>query len=217
MPVVYPGATLTPHFRDFLPGWMARQPWYRGSGQPSLHMVGAFRLEDPAGEVGIETHLLTDGAAIYQVPMTYRGAALAGSGLAGSGLAGPGLAGSGLADSALIATAEHSVLGTRWIYDGPSDPVWVGQLLQLVADEGVSGPGGRPRDARARGLRRSQADPTAMATSIELRRVLTAGPVPAEPGTVGVVMGSWQPDNCPPDCHVHGCLAVVRELRRRRA
>lgn len=197
MPVVYPGATLTPHFREFLPDWMARQPWYRGSGRPSLHMVGAFRFEDPVGEVGIETHLLTDGAAIYQVPMTYRGAALAGS--------------------ELIATAEHSVLGTRWIYDGPSDPVWVGQLLQLVADEGVSGPGGRPRDARARGLRRSQADPTAMATSIDLRRVLTAGPMPAEPGIVGVVMGSWRPDSCPPDSHVHGCLAVVRELRRRRA
>ena len=62
MPVVYPGATLTPHFRDFLPDWMARQPWYRGSDRPSLQMVGAFRFEDPAGEVGIETHLLTDGA-----------------------------------------------------------------------------------------------------------------------------------------------------------
>jgi hypothetical protein len=202
MPVVYPGATLTPHFRDFLPDWMARQPWYRGSGRPSLHMVGAFRFEDPAGEVGIETHLLTDGAVLYQVPMTYRGAVLTGAGLAGGGL---------------IATTEHSVLGTRWIYDGPSDPVWVSQLLQLVADEDVSGPGGRPRDARARGLRHSQADPTAMATSIDLKRVLTAGPAPAEPGTIGVVMGSWQPDDCPPDCHVHGCLAVVSELGRRRA
>jgi len=31
MPVVYPGATLTPHFRDFRPGRVAGQPWYRGN------------------------------------------------------------------------------------------------------------------------------------------------------------------------------------------
>lgn len=184
-----PGATLTPHFRDFLPDWVARQPWFRGDGRPSLRMIGAFRFEDPAGEVGIETHLLTDGAVLYQLPMTYRGAALAGAGL--------------------IATAEHSVLGTRWIYDGVTDPVWVAQLLQLIADERVSG--------LARGLRRSPADPTLMATSIDLRRVLTAGPVPNEPGAVGVVMGSWPPDEGPADTHVHGCLAVVKELGRRRA
>jgi hypothetical protein len=198
MPVVYPGATLTPHFRDFLPDWVTRQPWYRGSGQPSLRMIGAFRFEDPAGQVGIETHLVTDGATLYQVPMTYRGAALAGV--------------------ALISTTEHSVLGRRWIYDGTTDPVWVAQLLQLVADEGVSGPSGKGgiADAQARGLRLSQADPTAMATNIDLRRVLTAGPVPAEPG-VGVVMGSWSQPGSPPESHVHGCLAVVRELGRRRA
>jgi hypothetical protein len=187
MPAVYPGATLTPHFRDFLPEWVARQSWCRGSGLPSLRMIGAFRFEDPAGEVGIETHLVSDGTSIYQVPMTYRGAPLAGS--------------------AEIATTEHSVLGTRWIYDGMTDPVWAGQLLRLIADEGVAG--------SARGLRRSQADPAA--TSIDLRRVLTAGPMPAEPGIVGVVMGSWQPPDGPPDSHVHGPLAVVRELGRRRA
>jgi len=57
--------TLTPAFRDFVPGWIARQPWYRGAGVPATRPVGFFRLEDPAGEVGIETHLLTDGAAVY--------------------------------------------------------------------------------------------------------------------------------------------------------
>jgi hypothetical protein len=162
-------------------------------------MIGAFRFEDPAGEVGIETHLLTDGTVLYQLPMTYRGAALAGAGL--------------------IATAEHSVLGPRWIYDGVTDPVWVAQLLQLIADEAVTAPSSRRgvADAQARGLRRSATDPTSIATSIDLRRVLTAGSMPAEPGAVGVVMGSWKPADGPDDTHVHGCLAVVSELSRRRA
>ena len=74
MAKVHPGATLTPHFREFLPPWVARQPWYRGTGTPSLSPVGYFRFEDPAGEVGIETDLVTDGSALYQIPMTYRGA-----------------------------------------------------------------------------------------------------------------------------------------------
>jgi hypothetical protein len=51
MGIVYPGATLTPHFGDFLPPWVARQPWYVGVGVPSLVAVGFFRFEDPAGAV----------------------------------------------------------------------------------------------------------------------------------------------------------------------
>ena len=51
---------------------------------------------------------------VYQVPLTYRGAPLAG------------------ADGALVGTSEHGVLGTRWVYDAPHDPVFVAQLLQLV-------------------------------------------------------------------------------------
>ncbi|SDM58945.1 hypothetical protein SAMN04489726_2394 [Allokutzneria albata] len=101
MAKVHVGTTLTPHFREFLPRWVARQRWYRGTGVPELSPVGFFRFEDPAGEVGIETHLVTDGAELYQIPMTYRGEPLAGA-----------------APEALIVTAEHSVLGTRWIYDG---------------------------------------------------------------------------------------------------
>ena len=33
---------------------------------------------------------------------------------------------------ALIGTAEHGVLGPRWIYDGTSDPVLLGQLVALI-------------------------------------------------------------------------------------
>lgn len=98
---VAPGATLTPSFRDFLPAWLARQPWYAGPSSPSVRPVGFLRFEDPAGEVGIETHLVTDSAAIYQVPMTYRGEPMP------DGVPG--------APAALIAISEHSLLGTRWI------------------------------------------------------------------------------------------------------
>ena len=123
MAKVHPGATLVPHFRDFLPPrWVVRQPWYAGSGIPPLAPVGYFRFEDPAGEVGIETHLVTDGRVVYQVPMTYRGAPMKDSVPA--------------AATSLIATAEHSVLGTRWIYDGEADPVWRNQLLRLVQVNG---------------------------------------------------------------------------------
>jgi hypothetical protein len=116
-----PGATLTPHFRDFLPGWVARQPWYEGPGSGRLAMVGSFRLEDRDGAVGLETHLLGDGAAVYQVPMTYRDAPLPGA-------------------PDPIATAVHSVLGRRWIYDATADPVWVRETLALVAAGGAADP-----------------------------------------------------------------------------
>ena len=33
MPKNSPGATITPHFREFLPSWVARQPWYRGGSE----------------------------------------------------------------------------------------------------------------------------------------------------------------------------------------
>ncbi len=173
------GATLTPHFREFLPGWVSRQPWYDGAGG-ALAMVGSFRLEDRDGEVGLETHLLGDGSAVYQVPMSYRGAPLP----AGD----------------LIATAEHSVLGTRWIYDAVTDPVWVRELLALVAAGAAAGPGGRPGAATAVGhCRRSWSAPA----QIEVVRRLQPGPVPDAPG---VLMGGWTVGPSPAE----GPLALIR-------
>lgn len=109
--------TLTPGFREFLPSWIARQPWYAGPASPALRPAGFIRYEDPVGEVGMETHLLTDGSTTYQVPLTYRGAPLPGG------------------DAALVTEAVHSELGARWIYDAEADPVWIAVVLRLAGTE----------------------------------------------------------------------------------
>ncbi|MFD9702074.1 hypothetical protein [Lentzea sp. NPDC059081] len=182
---IHAGATLTPHFRDFLPAWLAEQPWYEGSGP--VRPAGFFRFEDPAGVVGVETHLLRNGDAVYQVPLTYRPAPLPGG--------------------ALVVTAEHSVLGRRWIYDAVSDPVWVAALLDLVARNGISDPAGRAGTsaAEARGALLLPVELTPESVVIDLERRV----VPDRPasGAAGVVTGSWHQDG-----EVRsGRLAVVRQ------
>lgn len=110
--------TLNPGKLELLAGWLPDQPWYRHGRRPELAKAGGFRLDDPAGEVGIEFMVVTDGsgdsAVSYLTPLTYRASALAG------------------ADGALVGTTEHGVLGRRWIYDGIADPILVGQLIALL-------------------------------------------------------------------------------------
>jgi hypothetical protein len=111
--------TMSPAKLDLLRAWLPAQPWYLNSGSgPELTKAGGFRLDDPAGEVGIEFMVVTDRsgprATTYQVPLTYRSSALA------------------AAEDGLIGTSEHGVLGRRWIYDGTRDPVLVAQLVALV-------------------------------------------------------------------------------------
>jgi len=110
---------MNPGKLDLLAAWLPDQPWYLGARRrPELTRAGGFRLDDPAGEVGIEFMVVADGAAgdavCYQVPMTYRGHPLEGAG------------------GGLIGTSEHGVLGTRWIYDGVHDPVLVAQLVACI-------------------------------------------------------------------------------------
>jgi hypothetical protein len=114
MAIIHHGATVVPSKLELLTGWLPSRPWYAGGTRPDLVKAGGFRLDDPAGEVGLEFLVVTEGAATYHVPLTYRAAPLAG------------------ADDALVGTAEHSVLGRRWVYDGPSDPVLVATLLALI-------------------------------------------------------------------------------------
>ncbi len=193
-------ATLTPPFRDFLPPWIARQPWYSGVGVPATRPVGFYRLADPAGVVGLETHLLTDGSAVCQIPMSYRDAPL--RQLAGGSQADP--------VTALITKAEHSELGTRWIYDAVRDPVWVAVTTELVEAEGSATT--RSNDAigpaSARGVR-YQGWPAGAEPAIELNRVLVAGHRPEGTDVVGAVMGSWHAAGADGPATA-GCLAVLR-------
>src|SRR6476619_6774589 len=124
MAIVHKGASIVPTKTEMVTEWMPRQRWYHGKGHvPQLRRVGGFRFEDPEGEVGCETLLLADEAVapavVYQVPLTYRSAPLEG------------------AEHALLGTMEHSVLGARWVYDGPHDPVYAAQLLALVLEQAI--------------------------------------------------------------------------------
>jgi hypothetical protein len=114
--------TMVPTKLDLLRDWLPRQLWYRSTGtQPQLTRSGGFRLDDPAGEVGIEFMFVTDGmdggGTTYSVPLTYRGAPLPEAG------------------EGLVGTSEHGVLGRRWIYDAAHDPVAVTQLLAFLCGE----------------------------------------------------------------------------------
>jgi len=101
-------ADLTPTKIELLSGWVPSQPWFSGEADAPLENVAAYRFDDPDGEVGVETLLVSAGTGpALQVPVTYRSAPLTG------------------ADAALIGTTEHSVLGKRWVYDGVGDPVYL--------------------------------------------------------------------------------------------
>ncbi|MGB3439262.1 MAG: hypothetical protein WBA97_10980 [Actinophytocola sp.] len=107
-------ATLRPNKLELLAAWLPGRPWFAGpAGEPAR--VAAYRFDDPAGAVGIETLLVRAGdGPVHQVPLTYRDAPLAG------------------AEDWLVGTCEHSVLGARWVYDGTGDPVYAEALAAAV-------------------------------------------------------------------------------------
>ncbi|GGS38351.1 1,4-alpha-glucan branching protein [Streptomyces griseoviridis] len=201
---------LKPSKLELLATWLPTRPWYRGgAGEPELARAGGFRLDDPEGEVGIEFMIVTDtagaGPATYLTPLTYRGTPLAG------------------AEHALIGTAEHGVLGTRWIYDGCHDPVLAARLTALIegrAQAQAQSTSDTPDREVTRSftgdgladLTGSAADdpegtvlPAPQGLTLRLHRVLRpAEDVPTE--AVGHVAGAWRtPDGAP----ARGVFAVL--------
>ncbi len=149
--------TLTPGKLELLTAWLPSQRWYAGKGgTPTLRPLGGYRLDDPTGEVGIEVMVVADDSGrapvVYQVPLTYRGAPLAG------------------AETALVGTTEHGVLGPRWVYDGPHDPVFAAQLLELIQGRAVP-QAQRPSDTPDPTVQRHAVDPhpVTLASSSVLR------------------------------------------------
>lgn len=111
-------AEIFPGKIELIRAWAPSQPWFVGD-DVGLEAIGAYRFDDPDGEVGIETILVRSASGpLLQIPLTYRGAPLAG------------------ADEWLITTMEHSVLGPRWVYDACGDPVYAAALATTILGGG---------------------------------------------------------------------------------
>jgi hypothetical protein len=191
-------ADLTPSKLELLNAWLPTRDWYTGPAAPDLAKVAAFRFDDPAGEVGVETLLVQAGdGPVLQVPLTYRSAPLAG------------------AERWLVGTTEHSVLGHRWVYDASGDPVYAatlaaviltggGQALEEFEVDGVRQ--SRPNELQATGsgsagtavpavtevLRVEDTQPTRIATDslhLTVIRVLTDDA--ADPGDAPTLTATW--------------------------
>jgi hypothetical protein len=124
-------AEVTPSKIELVQAWAPHQPYFVGDAPAELSLTASFRYDDPEGEVGIETLIVrVSDDELLHVPVTYRGAPLEGG------------------EPWLIGTMEHSVLGSRWVYDATGDPAYLGELAtaafsggteveQFVAIEGV--------------------------------------------------------------------------------
>ena len=140
-------ATLTPSKQELVETWLPSCPW--GIGHVIVSKVAEYRFDDPAGEVGIETILwLTADGTVLQTPLTYRSEPLVG------------------APSYLIGHSEHSVLGSRWVYDGCGDPVWAQTLATAILTGGTQAQmyfeeNGRRIEVAARIQVRGSGSPTA--------------------------------------------------------
>ncbi|WP_232548611.1 maltokinase N-terminal cap-like domain-containing protein [Propioniciclava soli] len=110
---VHPNATLTPSKLELLAGWLPKQLWFAGDAS-DVERIGFFRFVDPDGEVGIDCMVITSAGFTYHVPVTWRSEPLD--------------------EGLLIGTLEHSVLGTRYCYDAPTDPVYVAELVRIIRE-----------------------------------------------------------------------------------
>jgi hypothetical protein len=202
-------ATITPTKAELIAEWAPSQPWGPAVAGP-VEVIGSYRFDDPDGRVGMETHLVTADGMLLQVPLTYRDEPLAG------------------AENALITEMQHSVLGTRWVYDGLRDPRFVvmlaavtltgqGEALGMVMYEGrwliapsnvrIHGGGSTQKRVPVDGFELRSDDATASVLQNDrFELTMFRRPVPGPRPAIGLT-ATWeeQPDGV--------VLAAIRELR----
>ena len=112
---VHPQATLVPSKTELLSAWLPGQPWF--DGDPTrLERVATFRLVDPEGEVGLDCMLIASNGSVFHVPVTWRATPLP--------------------TGDPVGILEHSVLGTRYCYDAPSDPIYLAAVARVIREAG---------------------------------------------------------------------------------
>ncbi len=110
-------ATSSPTKHELLLTWLAKQTW-GPAPHTSTSIAASFHLEDPEGKVGMQVFFIATEGDTFICPLTYRDTPLDD-------------------ESALVGTLQHSVLGTRWIYDGVHDPC----LVMVLAAAALTGQG----------------------------------------------------------------------------
>lgn len=115
---IFHRATITPTKAELIAAWAPTQPWGWAAAE-GIDVIGSYRFDDPDGRVGMETHLVAAGGVLFQLPLTYRDEPLDGG------------------EDAFITQMQHSVLGTRYVYDGLRDP----QFVVMLAGVAMTGQG----------------------------------------------------------------------------
>lgn len=113
MAIIY-RAELSPNKTEILHDFLSSRSWGE-TGE--LVLLGAYRFDDPEGEVGVECHLVRVGETTYHLPLSYRPLRVDG------------------ADEHLLAIMQHSVLGERFVYDGLADETALDCFRRAICGE----------------------------------------------------------------------------------
>lgn len=165
MAIVYPSATIRPTKRELLGTVLGE----------SVEVLGSYRFDDPAGEVGVEAFVVRRGEQLRHVVFTYRGAPLEGD------------------KARLVSTMEHSELGARWVYDGAADSVALECFRRAILGEQHPAVFELWEEGRLVGTREStvqlRATPGASVEGRSVQIVLNLGQSDATPGPA--LVATW--------------------------
>lgn len=170
---IHPDAGIVPSKLETLGQWLRHQHWFTGDPR-DLELAAKFRFVDPDGEVGLDCMLIASGGVVYHVPVTWRSEPLA--------------------DVEPLGIVEHSVLGTRTCHDGPSDPVYVAELIRTIregdTDADIVDASGEPVPVTVDVVGSGVAPDADVQGQVRVVRVLDGGVADAD-GAAGRLVVTW--------------------------